>query len=217
LIADLRSELITHLAPQALFIWCSPGFDHHCYKFSPLQAHWGKWCYTHLLQPACLFTVHMGSVPSPLSSGAFLTQTLLQAFPLQGCWVGTTTPAFSGQFAYSSMRDCPSPLSALRVPCPLCCVFCCCCLLFSFFFSLFSLGGSQSVQGAMVIWPRVVCGSTACRLANLVVCISRASGSWRLVVQEPSWFLRLPWSGDTMCGLVVWRSWGFASFWWFFL
>jgi hypothetical protein len=38
-----------------------------------------------------------------------------------------------------------------------------------FFFSLFSLGGGQSVQGAMLIWPRVVCGSTMYHLAYLVV------------------------------------------------
>jgi hypothetical protein len=43
-----------------------------------------------------------------------------------------------------------------------------CCLLFSFF-SLFSLSGGQSVQGAMLMWSRVVCGSTACRLAHLVI------------------------------------------------
>jgi hypothetical protein len=35
--------------------------------------------------------------------------------------------------------------------------------------SLFSLGGGWSVQRAMLIWPRVVCGSTTCRLAHLVV------------------------------------------------
>jgi hypothetical protein len=38
-------------------------------------------------------------------------------------------------------------------------------------FFLFSLGGGQSVQEAMLIWPRVVCGSTACHLAHLVVCV----------------------------------------------
>jgi hypothetical protein len=31
--------------------------------------------------------------------------------------------------------------------------------------------GGQSVQCAMLIWPRVVCGSTACCLAHLVVCV----------------------------------------------
>jgi hypothetical protein len=42
------------------------------------------------------------------------------------------------------------------------------------FFSLFSLGGSQSVQGAMLICSRVVCGSTMCHLAHLVVYFSQA-------------------------------------------
>jgi hypothetical protein len=49
------------------------------------------------------------------------------------------------------------------------CFFCCYCSLFSF--SFFSLGGGRSVQGAMLIWTRVVCGSTECRLAHLVVCV----------------------------------------------
>jgi hypothetical protein len=37
--------------------------------------------------------------------------------------------------------------------------------------SLFSLGGGRCVQGAMLIWPKIVCGNTAYRLAHLVVCI----------------------------------------------
>jgi hypothetical protein len=49
------------------------------------------------------------------------------------------------------------------------------CLLFSLVFSLFSLGGYQSVQRAMLIFSRVVCGSTACHLAHLVVCFSQAN------------------------------------------
>jgi hypothetical protein len=40
------------------------------------------------------------------------------------------------------------------------CLFCCYCLLFSFF--LFFPGWGQCFQGAMLIWPRVVCGSTMC-------------------------------------------------------
>jgi hypothetical protein len=85
--ADLRNELSTHLAPQALFTQSSPVHDHHCYKLSPFQAHGGRWHYIRLLRLACLFTVHVGSGSSPLSSGAFLTQPLLQAFPLlvAGC------------------------------------------------------------------------------------------------------------------------------------
>jgi hypothetical protein len=84
-------------------------------------------------------------------------------------------------------------------PSPLCGV-----LFIIHFFSLFSLGGGQSVQGAMLIWSKVVCGSTSCLLAQLVVCFSLASRSWHLVVLEPSWFLHLPWSGDAMSGLVGW-------------
>jgi hypothetical protein len=34
---------------------------------------------------------------------------------------------------------------------------------------LFFPGWGQSVQGAVLIWPRVVCGSTVYRLAHLVV------------------------------------------------
>jgi hypothetical protein len=50
------------------------------------------------------------------------------------------------------------------------------CLLFSLLFSLFFLlwVGGQSVQGAMLIWPMVVYGSTTCCLAHLVICFSQA-------------------------------------------
>jgi hypothetical protein len=47
----------------------------------------------------------------------------------------------------------------------------CCCLLFSF---SFFPGWGQCVQDAILIWPRVVCGSTACHLAQLVVVSSQA-------------------------------------------
>jgi hypothetical protein len=59
------------------------------------------------------------------------------------------------------------------------CLFCCYCLLFSF---SFFLGGSRSVQGAMLIWPRVVCGSSTYSLAHLVVRIFPShlgTGIWR--------------------------------------
>jgi hypothetical protein len=48
--------------------------------------------------------------------------------------------------------------------------------------SLFSLGGGQSVQGAMLIWPRDVFGSTAYHLAHLVVRIfpiHLGAGNWQ--------------------------------------
>jgi hypothetical protein len=114
-----------------------------------------------------LFTAHVGSGSSP-HHGVFLPLPLLKAFPLlvaghvplllpypAGLW-GISPPLlqFSGHPALFAM-----------------CLFCCYCLLFSFLFPLFSLGGSRSLQGAMLIWPRVVCGSAAYCLAHLVVCI----------------------------------------------
>jgi hypothetical protein len=77
------------------------------------------------------------------------------------------TPAFS---SWLVVRDLPSPsLRCSWHPALFAiCLFCCYCLLFSFFF-LFSLGRGRSVQGVMLIWPRVVCGSTTYRLAHLVV------------------------------------------------
>jgi hypothetical protein len=211
--ADLKDELNTHLAPQALFTWSSPGCSHNCFKLSPFQAHWGRWLYTHFLRPACSFAVHVGSGPSPISCGVFLQLPVLQAFPLlvaghvllllpslaslfvysqlaylQFTWEVGLPPSpveFSSQenlFIYSSVMDFPSsPLRHSGHPALFAtCLFCCCCLLFSFF--LLSLGGGQSVQGAMLIWPRVVCGSTMFHLAHLVVCIfpsDLGTGIWQ--------------------------------------
>jgi hypothetical protein len=58
--------------------------------------------------------------------------------------------------------------SALRVPHPLCYVsFLLLLLIIQFLF--FPWVGGRSVQGAMMIWPRIVCGSTVYHLAHLVV------------------------------------------------
>jgi hypothetical protein len=119
--------------------------------------------------------------------------------------------SLTSSFIYSSVRNCPfPPLQHSGYP-----------ILFATFFvvvvylvcflSLFSLGGSQSAQGPMLIWSRVVCGSITCHLAHLVVCISQADKKWCLAAGEPSWFLHLPWNGDAIHGLGVWRSPSFAS------
>jgi hypothetical protein len=56
--------------------------------------------------------------------------------------------------------------------------------------SLFSPGGGWSVQGAMLIWPRVVCGSTAVLLSSLCgLCLPKPSGHGHLAVARgPFWF-----------------------------
>jgi hypothetical protein len=61
----------------------------------------------------------------------------------------------------------PSPLfSAQGTPSSLLCVFFVVIAYYSV--SLFPLCGGRSVQGAMLIWPWVVCGSNMCHLAQLV-------------------------------------------------
>jgi hypothetical protein len=91
--------------------------------------------------------------------------------------------------------------------------------IIQFFFSFFP-GWGSICPGAMLIWPRVVCGSTMCCLAHLVVCFSRAGRSWCLVAQKPSWAVYpacLPWHRDAMHRLGVWWCQSFTSSWWFFL
>jgi hypothetical protein len=67
------------------------------------------------------------------------------------------------------------------------CLFRCYRLLFSFF--SFFPGGGRSIQGAMLIWPRVVCGSTAYCLADFVVCIFPSclgSAVWQQLRSSPA-------------------------------
>jgi hypothetical protein len=94
----------------------------------------------------------------------------LTSFPTPGCWVCAPTPTLSGQaslFIYSSEKDSPPYFfSAQGTPPSLPRVFI---VLISYYLvSLFSLGVGQSVQRAMLIWPRVVCGSTTYHISHLV-------------------------------------------------
>jgi hypothetical protein len=82
--------------------------------------------------------------------------------------VCAAAPAFS---SWLVVRDSPPHLFGTQGTRPsLLCVFFVVIAYYSGFF-LFSLSGGWSVQRAMPIWPRVVCGSTASRLDHLVVCI----------------------------------------------
>jgi hypothetical protein len=72
-------------------------------------------------------------------------------------------------------------------------------------------GYADLAQGSL--WEYHVLLSSPCGQ-----CLPKPSGRCHLVAAwEPSWFLRLTWSGDAMCGLGVWRSQSFVSSWWFFL
>jgi hypothetical protein len=69
----------------------------------------------------------------------------------------------------------------------------------------------------MLIWPRVVCGSTVVPLSSPWLCLPKPSGHGWLVARGSSWFLCLTWSGDALCQLEVWKGQSFASSRWFCL
>jgi hypothetical protein len=74
--------------------------------------------------------------------------------------------------------------------------------------------GGQSVQGAMLVYPRGSCGNTTCHLfAHLMVCWLSLKQVWSrcLAAREPSCLLSVTWRGEALYG------WGFrVSEFWFF-
>jgi hypothetical protein len=148
-------------------------FSSHCH-FYKLSRSWllGMCHHSCLFWLACLFTAHMGSGPSPLSCGVFLLLPTFTSFPgphcWVGCWVGAAASAFSGGlFTYSSVRDCPSPPSVLRVPCPLCYVpFLLLLLIIQFFFFFpwvgVSLSGGYADLTQGCLWEYCVPLSSPC-------------------------------------------------------
>jgi hypothetical protein len=140
----------------------------------------------HPLSQACVFVYSSrGKWVFPPLLWSFPPSATLTSFPAPGCWASApaptrASPARPGLFIYSSWKESPCPLfSAQCAPPSLLHVFIV--LIAYYSVSLFSLGGGQSVQGAMLIWPRLVCGSTAYCLAHLVhVFLSRlGAGDWR--------------------------------------
>jgi hypothetical protein len=117
--------------------------------------------------PACLFTAHVGSGSSPCPVEF---SSLHHLYKLSCSWLLLLLPS-PAWLVYLVLGGIPIPRSlALRVPHPLCYVSLLFLLLITQFL-FFSLGGDRSVQGAMLIWPRVFCGSTMYHLAHLVVCV----------------------------------------------
>jgi hypothetical protein len=123
----------------------------------------------HPLSQACVFIYSShGKWVFPPLLWSFPPTTTFRSFPAPDCWVCAAAPTFSSRLV---VKDFPPPLWCSGHPALFAtCLFCSYCLLFSFFF-LFSLSGGRSVQGAMLIWPRVVCGSTVYHLAYFVACI----------------------------------------------
>jgi hypothetical protein len=103
------------------------------------------------------------------------------SFPTPDCWACAAAPAFSSRLVYLQFCEgFPShPLQHSGHPALFATCLFCYCLLFSF---SFFPGWGSVCPGAMLIWPRVVCGSTAYHLAHLVVRIfpSRlGAGIWQ--------------------------------------
>jgi hypothetical protein len=136
----------------------------------PFPSTLGRWCYTRFLWPACLFTAHMGSGSSP-SPVEFSSHCRFYKFSCSWFLGGALHSCLLWPACLFTVPwgIAPLPLFGTHGTLPS--------LLYVFFVvvyysvSLFSLGWGRSVQGAMLIWPRVVCGSIMCRFAHLVVCI----------------------------------------------
>jgi hypothetical protein len=136
--------------------------------------------------PACLFTAHVGS-RSPHSPVEFSSlcyshklscSWLLGACCRSRCHSHPLQPGLACLFTvlggiplpHFSVQGAPHSLQHVFIV-----------LIAYYSVSLFFLFGGRSVQGAMLIWPRVVCGSTAYCLAHLVHVFPSHLGSriWR--------------------------------------
>jgi hypothetical protein len=139
---DLRSELSTHLAPQALFTQSSPVPETAATSF-PLSKHTGGGD-TAPGSQACIFIYSScGRWVFPLSCGVFLPPPLLQAFPLLVPGCVPLLPSLSQLVYLQFCEGFPSPLFSTQGALPtLLCVFIV--LIAYYSVSLFSPGGGLS-------------------------------------------------------------------------
>jgi hypothetical protein len=118
-----------------------------------------------LLLPAAMFVYSSrGRWVFPPVLWSFPTSATLTSFPAPGCWAHAPTPARGSPARpaclFTVLGRIPFPQSSvLSVPHPFSLVSLLYLLLISQFL-FFSPGGGQSVQGAILLWPRLVCGST---------------------------------------------------------
>jgi hypothetical protein len=179
---DLRGELSTHLALQALFTQISPVREPLLQAF-PFPSTLGK-VTLHPRCQACLFVYSScGKWVFPPLLCSFPPSATLTSFPAPGCWVCAPAPARGSlarpAFYLQSREGFPSPNLQHSV-CPThfpTCLYCSYYLLLSF--SFFS-GWRLVCPGAIMLWTRLVCGSTAYHEAHLVrVFPSRlGTGDW---------------------------------------
>jgi hypothetical protein len=148
--ADLRSELNTPLALQALFTQSSPVLKPLLQAF-PFPSTLGE-VTLHQLSQAAVFTYSSRRkwvFPSLLWT--FPPTAAFTSFPAPGCWVCAAASAFSGWLVYLQFHEgLPlPPFGTQGTPPSLLHVFFVVIAYYSV--SLFSLGGGRSVLGAMLI------------------------------------------------------------------
>jgi hypothetical protein len=152
-----------HLALQALFTQSFPVSEPLLQAF-PFPSTLGK-VTVHPHSQACMFVYSShGKWVFPPLLWIFPPSATLTSFPAPGCWLHAPAPTRASPACPACLFTVPGRIpfpqsSALSVPHPLSCVSLLFLLLISQFL-FFSLGGGQSVHGAMLLWPRLVCGST---------------------------------------------------------
>jgi hypothetical protein len=141
--ADLRSELNTHLAPQALFIKSSP------LQAFPFPSTLGEVMPHPLSQAGVFIYSSCGKWAFPPLLWSFPPTTTFISFPVPACWVGAAAPAFSGQLVY--LQFCggfPLPTFGTQGTVPsLLCVFLLLLLIIQFFFFFFPWVGVGLSRG----------------------------------------------------------------------
>jgi hypothetical protein len=223
--ADLRDELNTHLALQALFtqssvlepllqafpfpstlgevtlhllsqacvlVYSSCGkwvFPPLLWSFPPIATFTSfsspfYWVVLLLLPAAVFVYSSRGRWVFPPHLWSFPPSTTLTSYPALGCWAHTPAPTRASPAhpacLFTVLGRIPFPQSlALRAPHPLFHVS----LLFLL---LITQGGGRSVQGAMLLWTRVVCGSTTVPLSLPCLRLPKLSGHRRLAARGPS-------------------------------
>jgi hypothetical protein len=141
--ADLRSELNTHLAPQALFTQSSPGLYATATSFS-LSKHTGEGDIAPAFSGLPVNLQLMWEVVFPRLLWSFPPTATFISFPAPDCWACATTSAFSSwlvsHFSFLILQCSGHPtLFAM-------CLFCCYCLLFIFsFFPWVGVGLSRGL------------------------------------------------------------------------
>jgi hypothetical protein len=160
--ADLWGELSTHLTLQALFAQISPVCEPLLQAFPFPSTRKGDTAPALSgLRVYLQFMWEVGLPPSPVEFSS-----LHHSHKLSHSWLLGTRPrscqnlsSLPSLFIYSPRKDSlPLIFGAQCAPSSFLCVFIV--LIAYYSVSLFSLGGGQSVQGAMLLWPRLVCGST---------------------------------------------------------